>query len=121
MKIKTTTVDERSDTLTSVVGNKIDYYTYADSDKVSIKYVLKGLPPSFDESSITSVLTEKGVQLINTRPLRCSTYDDMTNMKVVRLLPILVLTMSRSPEMTTKLKSITGIYHIKIKLENYED
>lgn len=120
LKIKPTTTEERNMILKLLQDHSIGYYTYGEPEISNIKYVLKGLPPSFDQANIINAFQENEITLLRIRQLKRALYNNDTNSKEVIPLPVWVLTIPRTPEMTQKLKLLTGIEHIKISIESYK-
>lgn len=120
LKIKSTTNEERNNIMKIFQDHNIGYYTYGGQETDNIKFVMKGLPPSFSQENIVNALADKQITLLNIRQLKRSFYDNETQTKQISLLPIWVLTIPRTPESTEKLKSLTGIHHIKITIEPYK-
>lgn len=120
LKIKSTTNEERNSIMKIFQDHNIGYYTYGGQETANIKFVLKGLPPSFNQENIVNALADKQITLLNIRQLKRTLYDTATKSKEIILLPIWVLTIPRTPESTEKLKSLTGIHHIRVSIEPYK-
>ena len=96
----------------------IKFATINTSNNQIEKITLKGLPPHFTEEEIKTELTEQHYPILHVRQICRSSIDDGRKQKTP--LPIWVLTLQKTSDITDRLDNLTSLFNIKIRTETYK-
>ena len=118
LKIRTCHIDDLRNVTTYLNASKVEYYTF-DSPRDSIKYLIRGLPLSALQAEVHSALATHDIVPIALRQLQKTVYNPDTRSRDTSLLPLWLITISKSADVVARLKAITGLLHFRVRIEDY--
>ena len=85
----------------------------------TVKYVLRGLPTHITSPELSSALASQDVTPISLRQMTKTVYNPSTQARQTSPIPLWVVTISKSAASVASLKSITGLLHFRVHIEDY--
>ena len=96
-----------------------EYYDFGEENLKTVKFVIRGLLASTEIPAVQSALMGEEVQVKAIRQMSKTILNPTTNARETTALPLFVITIPRSKEQITLLKNVTGLFSIRIKVEDY--
>ena len=118
LKIRTANNADHKSAITFLKAKGIEFYTHDPNPSQQVKYILRGLPPSTDGEEIVTKLTKKGVEVNHVRQMKRNIVED--DMRVVKLLPMWIVTIPKIEENIENFKSVTVILNFFILIQDYK-
>lgn len=103
-----------------LAANKLQYFTYQMSTQQHVKVIIRGLPPNFTEEEILVELQDLKFPVISVRQFKRSQVDPLSEVRYKAPLPIWLVTLHHESGIKEKIKQLTGIFSLTIKVEDYE-
>ena len=100
--------------------NKLQYFTYRQTNRNLIKSIIRGLPPNIQEEQILLELQEKQLPVITVRQFRRTHVNHLTEARTKIPLPVWLFTLNNEAGAREKMNQLTGLFNLKIKVEEYE-
>ena len=120
LKIRVSHLDDFRRIIDFLEQKHYEYYNFGEEDIKTVKFVIRGLPATTERAAIESDLRGYKLNLQGFRQMSKTIYNAATNARETTPLPLFVITIPRSKEQISILKSITGLFNIKIKVEDYK-
>lgn len=119
LKIRTSHIDDFNTIKTYLATNGHEHFDYGYETPKFARFVVRGLPVNIESTELIAGFAAKEIILQQHRQLKKTIYDDETNSRKTIKLPLWVIAIEKKKDTIYKLKSIVGIHHIKIKIEDY--
>lgn len=100
-------------------SNKIQYFTYQKASETPVKVVLRGLPPAISEEEILVELQNLQYPVISVRQFKKLNYSEMSNERIKVPLPLWAISLHNVEGVIGKIKNMTGLFHLTVKVEDY--
>lgn len=120
LKISTTDKDDYNCLLNFLSDHNVERFTYNADTPSTIKFVLRGLPPEVSNEEICNALLEKAIEVKVIRQIMKTQVQPDTQQRIKIPLPIWVIGIPKKDSEVTKLKSLTGLFNLTIKVEDYK-
>lgn len=102
-----------------LTANKMQFFSYHKNSEQLMKVVLRGLPPNISEQEILVELQELQIPATAVRQFKRTQIDPLTDSRSKVPLPLWVITMHNQPGIHDKMKELTGLFNLRIKIEDY--
>lgn len=119
VRVQTTTYEDFNVLQYYLTTNKIQYFTYQKTADLPVKVVIKGLPPTTTEEEIMIELQSQQYPVLSVRQFKKLQIDPHTEERIKVPLPMWVISIHNHPGIKEKIKSLTGLFHLTIKIEEY--
>ena len=99
---------------------KLQFYTYQYSNNNNVKFVIRGLPPNISEEEILNEIQSSGLPAVTVRQFKRTQIDPTTDIRSKVPLPVWLTTLLNKEGVKEKMLNLTGLFNLKIRVENYE-
>ena len=119
LKIRISHIDDFDTIKTYLATNGHEHFDYGYESPKFARFVVRGLPVNIESNELIAGFAAKEIILQQHRQLKKTIYDEETNSRKTIKLPLWVIAIEKKKDTIYKLRSIVGIHHIKIKIEDY--
>ena len=120
LRVQCRTMEDYNALLYYLAANKLQYYTYQMNSHQHVKTIIRGLPPNFTEEEILVELQNLKFPAVSVRQFKRSQVDPLSELPYKTPLPIWLITLHNESGIKEKIKQLTGMFNLKIKVEDYE-
>lgn len=119
LRIQCTTLEDYNALQYFLAANRLQYFTYQRSSDQLIKLIIRGLPPTISEEEILAELQEMQFPAMSVRQFKRLQVDPITDDRSKVPLPIWLVTLHNQSGIKEKMKQLTGMFNLTIKVEDY--
>ena len=120
LRVQTSTMEDFNAVQYYLSANKIQYFTYQKTSEPPVKVVLRGLPPTISEEEILVELQNLEFPALSVRQFKKLSFDPTTEERTKVPLPIWAISLHNEDGIKDKIKRISGLFHLTVKIEDYK-
>ena len=119
LKIRTSNTDDYT-TISSYLGaSNVKFYSFDTAPRDSIKFLLRGLPMDIQLAEVHSALASHDITPIHIHQLTKTVDNPTTQSRDTSPLPLWVIAIAKSVDSVARLKAVTGLLHLRVRIEDY--